>query len=216
MNAVVKAAPVGMKGVDTIRTMTSAILTSWKAAGVQFVGRYLGSLVSSEVALILSFGMAVTPIIYAHKEGWHPTIQLAQTDGAGAVTNAKAAEILPGATIWIDIEGISVQATTVDIIDYVNTVANILTKAGFIAGLYVGAGFPLNGTQLYKLLVVTRYWKSQSKLLIDSTNQLVAEPDCGWVMYQMYPEQVLDGEQVDYNMTQNDYQNRSVMMMQAA
>ena len=65
----------------------------------------------------------------------------------------------------------------------------------------MGYGTLLTSTELYKL-PVDRYWHSMSRVT-DSSGAL-AEPGCGFCMYQMKPSVMRGGVWVDVNVTQED------------
>ncbi len=70
------------------------------------------------------------------------------------------ADLPAGVTLWCDSEGQAGGASAT--IAHVNAWAAVVKAAGYDPGLYVGAGTPLDGQQLYAL-DVDRYWKSFSQ-----------------------------------------------------
>ncbi len=108
-----------------------------------------------------------------------------------------------GVTVWLDLEGPG--GTAADITAWVNAWAHEVKAAGYDAGLYVGYGTQLTSHELYAL-AVDRYWHSVSRVT-DSANAL-AEPTCGWCMYQLNPSVMRCATWVDVDVVQEDYQGR--------
>lgn len=204
MPRLVAKATVGALGVDCVQGITTAaIAKGLYDAGMRFAVRYLGSVTNPEVELILNAGLALMPVTYSRNPGWTPSGALGKADGAHALQSLQAAGIPKGCTVWLDLEGPGGHAQ--DVIDWVNGWAAVVIQAGYEAGLYVGYGTMLTSTELYKLQV-TRYWHSVSKVT-DSAGQL-AEPGCGWCMYQLHPSVSRAGVWVDVDVVQEDYQGR--------
>jgi len=89
-----------------------------------------------------------------------------------AQARPRAEQIVPAleavgyqGTVWLDCEamdGLSDQQA----IDWINAWAETVEAAlgKGTSGIYVGAGVPLTGTQLYQDLIVTHYWRSASQV----------------------------------------------------
>ncbi|VVB55274.1 Uncharacterised protein [uncultured archaeon] len=184
----------GARGVDTILTFNAERAKTIKQAGFNFVVRYLGSLTKNERDIITGEGLGLLAVTYSRRAGWIPSADLGTADGAHAVINADNAGLLPGMSLYIDIEGPSVHG---DCISYINNCASKMQSADFRAGMYVGWGIPLNSYQLYHALRVTGYWHSVSW-----------EPPVdvrGYQMTQEYPpNQHVAGLQVDKNHIETD------------
>jgi hypothetical protein len=197
MDLQVVAAPSGAKGVDTVTPFTAAIAAKFKAAGYEFVVRYLGAVHPEELQAILGAGLALLMVGYSRRPGWQPTAALGVEDGDNAVLHAQQAGLPKGMTLYCDLEGPASSTTAADCIAYVNAWADAVSAAGYIAGLYVGYGVPLTPQQLYQDLHVTAYWHSCSKV------QNVAVR--GYQMIQQAPgNQMCLGVLVDFDVIQTD------------
>lgn len=187
-------------GVDTVAKFTAASAKAMAAAGMKFVVRYLGSLTPGEILAIHAAGLALMVVCYSRKEGWKPTQAMGTADGKKAVADAKALSLPANTTVWCDLEGCSGSVATT--FAYVSAWAEVVTAAGFIAGLYVGAGQALGSKELYALPGITRYWHSCSRG--------VPEPaSCGWCMEQLYkPNVKVAGTQVDIDVVRFDFNGR--------
>lgn len=185
---------VGARGTDSRALIDSAeTARALKEAGADFAMQYLGTVTTAAVDAILGAGLALMPVTRANK-----------FDGPAAVSELAALKLPSGCTVWLHVES---DASTPPAVlrQQIDDWATAIVAAGFEAGLYVGAGCPLTSVELYALKV-TRYWKSQSKI-IDRNGQL-AEPGCGWCMIQAYPEIIWAGVRVDIDIIQQDYRNR--------
>lgn len=198
-----ESAFVGALGFDCITVITEARAKALAAWGMKFGTRYLGTLTSKEVDIILAAGMSVFPVTYGIKHGTPLNGALGKTYGQGSVKNANNAGIVKGTTVFLDLE--DCHGSIDDIKAFVNAWSYEVKAAEFIAGLYVGFGALLSSAELYSL-ASTRYWQSLSKET-DSRGQL-AEPNCGWCKIQLYPTVVVAGTEVDVNVVQKDYKGR--------
>lgn len=204
MSRKVENAYVGALGFDTVTEIkTASVAKGLYDSGMRFAVRYLGALSSPEVDLLLGAGLAVMPVTFSRSPGWVPTKAMGEADGREAVANLKAAGLPNGCTVWRDLEGPGGHAQ--DVIDWVNAWAHVVRDAGYDPGLYAGYGSKLTSSELYGL-AVDRYWHSLSRVT-DSAGQL-AEPTCGWCMYQLYPSRMWAGVWVDVNVIQQDYKGR--------
>jgi len=189
----------GSKGADTVVKLTYMDSLKLFDAGFRFVGRYVVSLSAAELSDILRAGLAVTLISYANS--FDPSDEIAALQRLG---------IPKGTVVWLDVEGVTDDVVTLQ--NRINTWANALKAAGYIPGLYVGAGALLTSLELYKLAVV-RYWHSCSRVL--DRNGAEAAPKCGWCMYQCVCEVERAGVEVDIDFVYADYQGRTVPMVAA-
>lgn len=190
MSTQVQSASSGAKGVDTIATFTPAMAARLKAAGYDFVVRYLGALHPTERDAILGAGLGLLAVGYSRRPGWAPSAALGASDGAQAVAHAQVAGLMPGMTLFCDLEGPASGTTSGDCIAYINAWAAPVVAAGFVAGVYVGYAIPMTPSQLYHDLQVTAYWASCSR------PQAVAVR--GYMMTQdPHANQIVAGIQVD-------------------
>lgn len=194
MNIVSMPATVGARGTDSVTLIsTPAQAQALKAAGTDFCLQYLGSVTASIVSTILAAGLAFMPVTYADK-----------FDGPTTVNELKAIAYPSGGTVWLDVEAVATMDPTA-LKTAINNWASSVQAAGYVAGLYVGSQCPLTSLELYQLRV-TRYWKSAS-MIIDR-NGALAEPACGWVMFQLNPSITWGGVWVDLDFIQQDDQSR--------
>lgn len=178
----------GALGVDTILTFTKPMAARFKAAGYDFVVRYLGALTDYERDAILESGLALLAVGYSRRPGWKPSDTLGTQDGLHHIDCAKKSGLPTGMSIFCDLEGPG--GTGNDSIAYVNNWAHVIQSEGYVAGLYVGYGIQLTSDQMYHALAVTAYWDSCSR------NQDVSVR--GFQMVQRYPgNQHVLGYQVD-------------------
>lgn len=197
---------VGALGFDTVATIDATHAKNLYLEGMRFAVRYLGSLTSHEVDVLHATGLAVMPVTYGMKHGTILGKNLGANYGATTVRNAMIAGIPPGVTVWLDLEDAT--GAAVDVIDFVSAWCGPIKTAGYMPGLYVGAGAVLSGPELYSLPVV-RYWQSLSRET-DARGQ-IAEPSCGWCMIQLFPTVTLGETSVDIDVVQKDYRGRLPM-----
>jgi hypothetical protein len=178
---------------------TAAQAKALKASGIDFFVGYLGTLNTARLQCILDAGLAFMPVTLA---GEH-------FDGAGdEVKQIESLGIPMGVTVWLDLEGHKAFHTPpAELILGVNQWAETIAGAGYQPGLYVGSPQPLTSEELWRLKV-TRYWNALSREA-DRFGQL-AEPKCGWCMWQMHPQKVWrdSGVFVDVNIIGADFMNR--------
>lgn len=194
---------LGALGFDCITVITPASAKALADWGMKFATRYLGSLTSKEVDIILAAGMAVMPVTFGMKHGTPLNGTLGKTYGAGSVKHANNAGIAKGTTVWLDLEDCT--GTPDEIKAFVNAWSYEVKADDFMPGLYVGFEAKLSSQELYSLAVV-RYWQSLSKETDVRGN--IAEPNCGWTMIQLYKSKVIAGVNVDVDVIQYDYKDR--------
>ncbi len=190
---------LGSRGFDTIVKLSYMDALKLFDAGFRFAGRYVTSLSIAELSDILRAGLAVTLFSYANS--FDPTDEIAAL---------QRLQIPRTIVVWLDVEGVTDAPAA--LIQRINTWARALRAAGYIPGLYVGAGCPLTSTELYALSV-ERYCHSCSRV-VDSHNN-AAEPLCGWCMTQCSCEQQRAGIEVDIDFVYEDYKGRGVTMVTA-
>jgi hypothetical protein len=191
----VENAHTGARGTDSVTLIDSAVkAAALKSSGVDFVLQYLGSVTPAILVIILEAGLAFMPVTYADRFDGHETVQ-----------ELAALNIPKGATVWLDVEGIT-NLPFVEVMAKADAWGEAVVNAGYIAGIYVGANALMTSTELYGLVHITRYWKSQSR--VTDRGGMLAEPMCGWCMVQLYPSISWAGIWVDLNFIQEDYENR--------
>lgn len=197
MNAIILEP--GTRGCDTITKLSYMDSLKLFDAGFRFVGRYVTSLSVAELSDILRAELAVTLISYANS-----------FDPSDEIAALKALAIPKGTVVWLDVEGVNDDPVTLS--QRINTWAKAIQAAGYVAGLYVGAGVPLTNAELYAL-AVTRYWKSCSRCL--DSHGAVQEPLCGYCMVQCTCEVERAGIEVDIDFAYHDYKGRGVTVVTA-
>ncbi len=195
---IVAPAAVGARAIDTVTHLDAAHCGALRAAGVDFVIRYLGGITPPEMATILDGWLGLSLVTFSRAPGWTPSAELGSTDAARDLVHLAELASPLGATVWIDLEGCA--GGPVATAGWVNARSAALRAAGYDVGLYVGAGEALDGEQLYALPHVDRYWKSLSR---------VPEPTCGWSMLQRYPSTHVGGVWCDINDVQADTKGRT-------
>jgi hypothetical protein len=190
----------GTKGADTVLTLSYMQAKALYDAGFRYVARYVVGLSKTELADILRAGLAVSFISYA--DSFDPSDEIAALQRLG---------IPKGVVVWFDVEGVNDDPVTLK--KRINTWANAVKAAGYIPGLYVGAGALLTSAELFSLAVV-RYFHGCSRV-VDRTGE-EAGPSCGWCCYQCACQVERAGVMVDVSFVYQDYKGRAVPMVMAA
>ncbi len=206
MSAIVAAIPIGTRLIDTVSSLTPTQLTAFKAGGIDGVVAYLGgNLTQTFLGAALAAGLGVCPVNFSRADPWIPTASLGTQDAAASASRLDALGVpVEGLVDWCDLEGCGADPTA-----YLHAwAAQLLSdKKGRLAGLYAGAGGLLSAAQLFALPGFTRYWRSLSN---------VPEPQCGFVLNQLYPTTTFQGVGIDYDFAQQDYAGRSATWLKAA
>lgn len=195
-----KLAEVGARGFDSWSFSSSGTMLqadAMRAAGMEFFVGYLGAVTPERLGHVLSAGMAFMPVTFG-----------GAYDGGKAVAQVEALGLPQGVTVWLDLEGEAAMNPTDDqLIAKVNAWASAVDSAGYEPGLYVGSPQPFSSDELWSLKV-RRYWNALSSER-DREGRL-AEPRCGWAMYQMYPSVAWRGTGilVDVDVISADYLKR--------
>ncbi|CAO3411730.1 glycoside hydrolase domain-containing protein [Azospirillum largimobile] len=164
-----RAAPPGAVGFDTDTALTASTAAAFVAAGFTFAIRYLsrgtpeeaGDLDAQEVSDILGAGLALMAVQHVQNTGWVPSQELGAQYGQAAATNAQAAGLAPGVTLWLDLEGVASDTPADTIGQYCNAWFQAVSAGGYRPGLYVGADCGLTGDQL-GALQCDGFWRSGS------------------------------------------------------
>jgi hypothetical protein len=185
---------VGARGIDTIAPIATRELgAKIRAAGIDFVLQYLGTVTDAIVENIVRSGLGFMAVTYANK-----------FDGKAAVRELGRLNVPRAMTTWLDVEGhpeVDPQGLKRAIVDWSHDVS----AAGYEPGMYVGPGCPLTSLELYQLPIV-RYWRAGARLL-DRNGQL-AEPTCGFCLTQLRPEVLIAGVRVDVDFVGQDFRGR--------
>jgi hypothetical protein len=157
--------PDGVRGFDANQPIKAAAAAAFYARGYRFCARYVRrapahdyDLTTREATTLLDAGLGLMVVQHVAPEGWIPTPQLGTTYGAVAAAEARTIGVPAGVTLWCDLEGVAGGTLARDVIDYCNRWHSEVARAGFVPGLYVGAGAGLNRVQLYRDLRFTHYW----------------------------------------------------------
>lgn len=191
MTLIGSASPARVRaiGIDTILAMSDALLAQLAAVApeTEYVGRYVDSLTSEEIARIHAAGKAILPFTYANE--FDPAPRLAKLAALGCP---------PGVTIMLDVEGVKLPADQT--IARIDAWALAMKGAQRDPGAYVGAGAGLTAAQ-WTGLAVDRYMRSCSA---------VPEPSEGFCVLQLYRPNVDLGRGlvIDWQVVQQDYRGR--------
>lgn len=205
-------APIGSRGVDTAARIDAKHCAALKAECVTFVVRYLSlhapsvlDLTIPERDAILDAGLGLMVVQHVRYAGWMPNAKLGEEDAASCVHHAQSLALPSGSVLWCDLEGMHEHATSQQAIAYENAWSLDVRAAGYQPGVYIGAGVPLNGTELFRRLIAARYWRSQSNV-----------PDVeerGYQMVQCFPAITIAGVPVDVDFTQSDHKGSKPTMI---
>ena len=189
-------------GFDCDTPLSVGLARQFFTLGYKFCLRYLSrgqvssqDLTEREATDILNSGLALMPVQHARRQGWSPNRALGQRDGQEASANAETVGFPDGVSLWCDLKGVSSSAQEKDVIDYCEAWHEAVSAAGYIPGLYVGAGALLTGQQLYDL-PFQHYWRSQS--------QVPDVPNRGYQVIQLGPPLQLNGVWIDLDVALND------------
>ena len=210
MGSVRSAAP-GLLGFDCNTVVTTPVVQQFRSQGYSFCVRYLSrtsqgsnDLSASEAEVILSAGLALMPVQHVRQPGWQPTGDLGKQDGDAAARNAGAIGFPAGVNVWCDLEGVKPGTSAQDVTNYCNAWFTEVANAGYIPGLYVGAGCVLDEHQLFSLKF-QHYWRSQSNVPNVGSR--------GYQLIQLFPELNKNGIGIDIDVTQNDYKSGQVQWL---
>jgi hypothetical protein len=202
-------------GFDSDTIITAAAAQQFYAAGYKFCLRYLSlvgqespqDLSTAEATDVLTSGLALMPVQHSRKAGWLPSQGLGQQYGQDAATNAQSVGFPIGVNVWCDLEGVSGQAAQQDVIDYCEAWYAAVDAAGYIPGLYVGAGALLTSVQLSNLSFL-HYWRSLSRV--------PETPARDYQLIQFFPSIAAYGIDIDLDVTQNDNEGGQVQWLRIA
>jgi hypothetical protein len=156
-------------GFDCDQPLTAVSAMEFAAVGFTWAGRYLSrgeetsaDLEAIEVRALHTCGISVVPVQHVAVPPWEASVDLGQVLGAEAKDNAALIGCPSGVTLWLDLEGVAPSCPASAIVGFCNAWTAQVEDAGYSAGLYVGVGCGLNGSQLYRDLAVAKYWRSLS------------------------------------------------------
>jgi hypothetical protein len=163
-------------------------------------------LTEQEAKDILNSGLALMPVQHARKQGWSPKQARGQQDGEEASVNAKTFGFPDRVNLWCDLEGVKSSTQAQDVMGYCEAWYEAVSAAGYVPGLYVGAGALLDGKQLYEL-PFQHYWRSQS--------QVPDIPHRGYQIIQLGPSIQINGVWIDLDVALNDNQGGAAQWLRA-
>jgi hypothetical protein len=187
--------------VDTATKLMPPVIAQVAANGYAGVVRYVPlpgnkldpDIDSKELGSILDAGLALLLVQHVRNPKWNPARHPGEIDAAAAIKVANAAGYLPGAHVFLDLEGISGNAA--DTKAFAEAWAAAIVQAGYRAGCYVGYDVPLDAVQLYDLRNIRSYWS-------DAGTRVVARR--GFAMKQQQPSIIIAGVEFDIDTMQPD------------
>lgn len=196
-----KAVPatIGAKGFDSYAPVNDSILQAAWADGCRFVVRYVHNITVSEIACIIKNGFAFMLVTYANR-----------FDGADALNTSKSVGYPQGATLWLDVESVTVAVE--NLIAAINGWCKPV-RTYFDPGIYLGCQ-QLMTWQEQTQLACDRYWEATS-LVIDRKGN-PARPATNWNMTQVGANLHLYGSVVDLDFIRQDSRGRLPMWAVAA
>jgi hypothetical protein len=210
----VVAALSGMHGFDANSVLNRRICEDARARGFEFCIRYVsrqdvqpvGDLSEREANIILDAGLALMSVQHVAPENWSPSQALGVRNGKNAAKHALRIRFPEGVNVWLDLEGAKSRTAHDAMIAYCNAWFAEVESAGFVPGVYVGAGAILTGNELFWRLTTKHYWKSGSRV-----------PDIPHRGYQLIQTIIrndkIDGVAIDRNLTKNDDFGGSVLWL---
>ena len=203
----VQSAAPGLLGFDTNSRVTLRVAGQFASQGFRFCIRYISreteradDLSATEADAILGAGLALVPVQHVQRPPWQPTAQLGTQYGTSAAQNCQKIGFPPGIIVWCDLEGVATGTAATRVIDYCNAWYADVKNAGYVPGIYVGAGTILDNRQL-SALNFQAYWRSQSN--VPNVNR-------GYRLVQLFPSLARNGILIDVDVTQDDYRNEQV------
>jgi hypothetical protein len=116
-----------------------------------------------DYAAALEAGLAVGVFQGYYVPDWATGPAGAAQRARDAVAQVEAVGYPKGALIWLDSESWGAVPTAA-CIAWINAWSQTIRQAGYVDGLYVGAGTPLTADELYQALLTEHYWKSCSQV----------------------------------------------------
>jgi hypothetical protein len=198
--SIVKTATAGALGFDLNQPLSTAHAAEFKAAGYDFVVRYIprkatsieGNLTVSEISAILAGGLCLMAVQHVAMPGWEPSIELGQEYGQAAASYCTNIGLPKGLNIWLDLEEV---APNEDVIGYCKAWFIAVNAAGYVPGIYIGYNPGITGEQAYADLPFRHYWRAYNADVVVATR--------GYQILQ-HPQKALNGIEFDPNTIQAD------------
>lgn len=208
----VQNAVTSVPGFDCDSVLSAAVAQQFFSQGYKFCLRYVSraqaslNLSAQEATDILNSGLALMLVQHVRPPGWSPNATLGQQDGQEASANAGAIGFPGGVCLWCDLEEVNPAAKPQDVTSYCRAWYKAVRAAGFVPGLYVGAGTLLTGQQLFNL-PFQHYWRSSSGV--------PDIPNRGYQLIQLSPTIQLNGISIDLDVALPDNRGDSARWMRA-
>jgi hypothetical protein len=169
----------GAIGFDTTVPLNSTTANTYFSQNFRFCIRYVSrndagrqynarggtaDLSVDETAAIMRSGLALMVVQHVAQPPWSPTSDLGHSYGRNAATYAAEGGLLPGAVVWLDLEGIAEGTAHQDIIHYCNEWFAAVTVAGYVPGVYIGYDVWLTEDELYFDLRTQHYWRADGDI----------------------------------------------------
>lgn len=173
---------------DTNARLTTEVCAALVRAGYVGVFRYvplprnsaLGDISSDEAQAITTAGLQLGLVQHPRSPANNVIAQHSGLqDGMAASDAARATGYPPGCHLFLDIEGVTGNATQVAL--YCNGWSTQVAADGYGCGLYVGYSAILTADQLYQLPRFNRYWKDAGPRAV-STRGFCIEQHSGEVV----------------------------------
>lgn len=114
---------------------------------------------AADVQAALGAGLGVMLFQGFDPQAWADPA-LATSRAQQAVAFATQIAYPKGATLWLDFESCATSVPAAAA--WINAWARVVEMAGYFPGIYVGAPQPFSSLQLYALLQMMHYWRSES------------------------------------------------------
>ncbi len=201
------SAPVGRLVLDSYPFSISgglATAQNFASMGAKGVALYLGAATAKTLQDVLGAGMGAFGVTLA-----------GHYDGQAGVKQAQAMGFPKGASMFLDLEGLTAYHTDpLVLISMIQAWSLAMVTAGYKAGLYVGSPQPLTSEELWKLTNITMYWRGQGRI-VDRLGNLAEPTKCGWCLTQSYPSALVGGVLTDSNLVGQDYLGRCITLVVA-
>lgn len=138
-----------------------------RAHGYTFVIRYVprvthhaNDIAPEEVGIIRATGLGLMLVQHVEEPGWIPSSAKGGDYGDMATDEARRVGYAPGASLWLDLEGVAHNVPASIVIAYANRWYDRVFAAGYMPGVYVGDRCGLTATELYWRLKFRAYWSA--------------------------------------------------------
>jgi hypothetical protein len=191
------------KGFDLNRPLTRSLAQRFMDAEFTFVIRYIRQgpkhsydLSVDEANLILESGLGLMIVQHVPLPGWVPTATAGDTRGKVAAAECRLLGYPPGSMVWLDLEGVALDATKPSVINYCNNWHKAVASAGYLPGIYVGFQPGIDARSLYYDLRFTHYWAAY--------NVDVKPAIRGYQMFQHPTDKMVSGIDYDVDLVEAD------------